>query len=133
MLGTREYKEATDGRFKLLYDGACPICSHEVLWLYNRRPEAIEAVDTAADGFDAVAFGLTFDQVDAALYGIKPDGTITKGMDSLREGYRLGWPWLDHCLDCLVACSSRLRRLLPHLRSKSYAYRPPIGAAGRLR
>ena len=85
---------ATEERFQLLYDGACPICSREVLWLYNRRPGAIEAVDTSANGFDAAAFGLTPDEVDAALYGVKPDGTVTVGMDSLREGYRLaglGW------------------------------------------
>lgn len=85
----------TEERFKLLYDGACPICSREVLWLSNRRPEAIEAVDIAAEGFDAGAFNLTADQVDAALYGVKPDGSITVGMETLREGYRLaGLGWL---------------------------------------
>lgn len=87
--------ELAKGRFKLLYDGACPICSREVLWLQRRRPDAIEAVDTAADGFDAAVYGLTARQVDSALFGIMPDGAISVGMDSLREGYRLaGLGWL---------------------------------------
>ena len=77
-------------RYRLLYDGACPICSREVLWLHHRRPEAIEAVDIAAMDFDAAIYGLTADQVDAALYGIRPDGSVTVGMDSLREA--TGWP-----------------------------------------
>ena len=46
-------------------------------------------MDIAAKGFDADIYGLTVDQVDAALYGILPDGSITVAMDSLREAYRL--------------------------------------------
>jgi predicted DCC family thiol-disulfide oxidoreductase YuxK len=79
-----------DNRYQLLYDGACPVCSREVLWLYRRRPDAIEAVDISLEGFDASAYGLTAEQVDGALYGIRPDGGVTVGMDSLREAYRLG-------------------------------------------
>jgi predicted DCC family thiol-disulfide oxidoreductase YuxK len=66
------------------------VCSREVLWLYRRRPDAIEAVDISLEGFDASAYGLTAEQVDGALYGIRPDGGVTVGMDSLREAYRLG-------------------------------------------
>ena len=85
---------ATD-HYQLLYDGACPVCSREVLWLHRRRPDAIEAVDISLEGFVAAAYGLTAEQVDAALYGIRPDGSVTVGMDSLREGYRLaGLGWL---------------------------------------
>ncbi len=79
-----------NNRYQLLYDGACPVCSREVLWLYRRRPDAIEAVDISLEGFDAAAYGLTVEQVDGALYGIRPDGGVTVGMDSLREAYRLG-------------------------------------------
>ena len=79
-----------NNRYQLLYDGACPVCSREVLWLYRRRPDAIEAVDISLEGFDAAAYGLTAEQVDGALYGIRPDGGVMVGMDSLREAYRLG-------------------------------------------
>ncbi len=85
----------SERRYRLLYDGECPICSREVLWLHRRRPQSIEAVDTSAEGFDSTDYGLTMEQVDAALYGVLPDGSMTVGMDSLREGYRLaGLGWL---------------------------------------
>ena len=55
----------------------------------------MDAVDIMAADFDAAAYGLSAQQVRAALYGIKPDGTVTVGMASLREAYRLaGLGWL---------------------------------------
>ncbi len=89
-----------DGRFRMLYDGACPLCRREVLALRRRRPAAIEAVDITAPDFDAAApeLGLgpevDYARLQAALYGIRPDGSVTVGMDTLREGYRragIGW------------------------------------------
>ncbi len=86
--------EATH-RYRLLYDGACPICSREVLWLHRRRPERIEAIDITSAEFDPSYYGLNAGQVDAALYGIRSDGSVTVGMDSLREAYRLaGLSWI---------------------------------------
>ena len=79
-----------NNRYRLLYDGACPVCRREILWLSRRRPDAIEPVDTSAPGFYAADFGLETQRVDAALYGIRPDGGVTVGMDSIREAYRLG-------------------------------------------
>ena len=81
-------------RYRMLYDGACPMCSREVMNLYRRRPDAIEPVDISAPDFDAAALGFTHEQVQSALYGIRPDGSITVGMGTLREGYRqagIGW------------------------------------------
>ena len=84
-----------NSRYRLLYDGACPMCSREVLGLYRRNPNAIDAVDIMAADFDSAAYGLSAQQVRAALYGIKPDGTVMVGMASLREAYRLaGLGWL---------------------------------------
>ena len=88
----------TEGRFRMLYDGACPLCSREVLGLQRCRPDAIDAVDITAADFDAGAlnWGVEVDyaRLQAALYGIRPDGSVTVGMATLREGYRragLGW------------------------------------------
>ena len=86
----------TDSRFRMLYDGACPLCRREVIGLQRRRPDAIDAVDITASGFDADTLGLNLDyaRLQAALYGIRPDGSVTVGMATLREGYRrvgLGW------------------------------------------
>ena len=90
---------ATDGRFRMLYDGACPLCRREVLALRRRRPATIDAVDITAPDFDAAALGLGPDvdyaRLQAALYGIRPDGSVTVGMATLREGYRrAGRGWL---------------------------------------
>ncbi len=82
-------------RYQLLYDGDCPLCSREVLALRRRAPDVIEAVDIMAADFDPAAYGLDARQARAALYGVKPDGTLTVGMASLREAYRLaGLGWL---------------------------------------
>ena len=88
----------TDGRFRMLYDGACPLCSREVLGLQRRRPDAIDAVDITAADFAVGALDLDVEldyaRLQAAMYGIRPDGGVTVGMATLREGYRragLGW------------------------------------------
>ena len=88
----------SDGRFRMLYDGACPLCSREVLGLQRRRPDAIDAVDITAADFDVGALGLgvalDYARLQAAMYGIRPDGGVTVGMATLREGYRragMGW------------------------------------------
>ena len=84
--------EATQGRkssFTLLYDGKCPLCRREVNWLCRRAPDAINPVDISISDFDSNAFGLNEDAVHRELHGIKPDGSITVGMDSVREAYRV--------------------------------------------
>ena len=88
----------SDGRFRMLYDGACPLCQREVLGLQRRRPDAIDAVDITAADFDvgALDLGVELDyaRLQAAMYGIRPDGGVTVGMATLREGYRragMGW------------------------------------------
>ena len=79
------------------------MCSREVMNLYRRRPDAIEPVDISAADFDAAALGLGAETVQAALYGIRPDGSITVGMESLREGVSPGRAGLVDRLDFLVA------------------------------
>lgn len=76
-------------RFTLLYDGECPLCRREIEWFCRRDPEAMHVVDISLDGFDSNAYGLAPDDVHRELHGIKPDGTITVGMDSVREAYRV--------------------------------------------
>ena len=76
-------------RFTLLYDGECPLCRREIEWFCRRDPEAMHVVDISLDGFDSNTYGLASDDVHRELHGIKPDGTITVGMDSVREAYRV--------------------------------------------
>lgn len=88
--------DADGGRFHLLYDGQCPICRREVHWLMRRdRRDGLATEDIAAADFDPGKYGLTHQQVQEAIHGIKPDGTIVRGMDAVYEAYRaIGWGWV---------------------------------------
>jgi len=82
-------------RFRFLHDGECPICRREVDWLKRRdRAGDLELENIAAFGFDPARYGLSRGEVNHELHGIKPDGTIVRGMEAVREAYRsvgLGW------------------------------------------
>ena len=88
---------ATTNPYRLLYDGQCPVCRREVQWLLRRRPHAFAPVDIAAPDFDAAilsTLGLRQQDLNAQLYGIRPDGSLTVGMATIRAAYRcagLGW------------------------------------------
>ena len=88
-------KEATDSqtgtrdRFTLLYDGECPLCRREIEWFCRRDPDAMHVVDISLESFDSNTYGLASDDVHRELHGIRPDGTVTVGMDSVREAYRV--------------------------------------------
>ena len=81
--------------FTLLYDGQCPFCRLEVEWLQRRdRRARLAAIDIAADGFDAAAFGLTAADVHARLHGVRADGVVVEGMAAIRAAWAaagLGW------------------------------------------
>jgi len=83
-----------DGRYTLLYDHECPFCRLEVEWLLRRRGDRLRAVDISAPDFDASAWGLTQEDVEAQLHGVRADGTFTVGMESVRASYEaagVGW------------------------------------------
>jgi predicted DCC family thiol-disulfide oxidoreductase YuxK len=83
-------------RFRLFYDGECPICRREVAWLKRHdRLGNLELENISAVGFDPARYGLTRDEVVRVLHGVKPDGVVVRGMDAVREAYRaVGWGWL---------------------------------------
>ncbi len=79
----------------LLYDAQCPVCSLEMDHLRERcRDGSLQFVDISQPGFDATRFGLTFEALDAEIHGIRPDGSVLKGVEVLRLAYAaagLGW------------------------------------------
>ncbi|MGO9115678.1 MAG: thiol-disulfide oxidoreductase DCC family protein [Thermoguttaceae bacterium] len=79
----------------LLYDGDCPFCRREVDWLKRRDREGHLALENIADpGFDPARYGLTQEEVQAALHGILPDGQVVRRVEAIRYAYRavgLGW------------------------------------------
>jgi predicted DCC family thiol-disulfide oxidoreductase YuxK len=93
--GAREYVAMTAQPFTLLFDSECPFCRLEVEWLQRRdRRGLLQAIDIAAEGFDATRYGLTKERVHARLHGIAADGTVVEGMPAIRAAWRaagLGW------------------------------------------
>src|SRR5260370_7492358 len=80
----------SEWRFKLLYDGGCPMCVREVKWLqfWNRRG-LLAFEDISAAGFDPARYGTSKDELMQAMHGIYPDGRMVRALEAFREAYRL--------------------------------------------
>lgn len=97
-------------RFKLLYDGQCPLCSREAAWLQRRSKKGHLAFeDISAPGFDAARYGVTQNEVMGVIHGVYPDGRVVRKVAVFRQAYRevglgwllapTGWPGLRHIAD----------------------------------
>jgi predicted DCC family thiol-disulfide oxidoreductase YuxK len=79
----------------LLYDAQCPVCSLEMDHLRARCSDGqLLFEDISQPGFDVARFGLTYETVDAEIHGIRPDGSVIRGVEVLRLAYAaagLGW------------------------------------------
>jgi predicted DCC family thiol-disulfide oxidoreductase YuxK len=82
-------------RFKLLYDGECPLCRREARFLQKRnRHGRLAFADIAAPDFDAAIYHTTRAELMGVIHGVFPDGRIVQKMEVFREAYRaigLGW------------------------------------------
>jgi len=82
-------------RFKLLYDGQCPLCRREVQWLQRRnRDGRLAFEDISAPDFDPSRYGVTAEEVMGVMHGVFPDGRIVRRVEVFRQAYRavgLGW------------------------------------------
>ncbi len=82
-------------RFKLLFDGECPLCRREANFLRRRnRHGALAFEDIAAPDFDATIYHTTREELMGVIHGVFPDGRIVKKLEVFREAYRavgLGW------------------------------------------
>ena len=82
-------------RFKLLYDGDCPLCQREARFLQRRNRNGRLAFENIASrGFDPSVYGTTREELMGVIHGVFPDGCIVKKMAVFREAYRavgLGW------------------------------------------
>ena len=82
-------------RFKLLYDGDCPLCRREARFLQRRNRKGWLAFeDIAAPGFDPAAYATTHEELMGVIHGVFPDGRTVNKLAVFREAYRaigLGW------------------------------------------
>jgi predicted DCC family thiol-disulfide oxidoreductase YuxK len=88
----------TGWRVKMLYDGACPVCSREVRYLKRRaqrRGGAVTFEDISDPHFDARPYGMTRKQLHRRIHGQLADGTLIQDLEVFRRVYReLGLGWL---------------------------------------
>jgi predicted DCC family thiol-disulfide oxidoreductase YuxK len=82
-------------RFKILYDGQCPLCRREARFLQKRNQRGELAFeDITAPGFDPATYHTTQEELMGVIHGVFPDGRIVRKVEVFREAYRaigLGW------------------------------------------
>lgn len=108
-------------QIRVLFDGACPLCSREIRFL--RRLDGgrgrIDFEDIAAPAFDSSVYGLDNRDVMARIHGVLPDGTVVHGMEVFRRAYAAvgigwlmaptGWPVLRRLADLAYRIFARNR------------------------
>ena len=82
-------------RFKLLYDGECPLCLREKRFLERRNRNGWLAFeDISAPGFNPESYHATREELMGVIHGVFPDGRMVRKVAVFREAYRavgLGW------------------------------------------
>jgi predicted DCC family thiol-disulfide oxidoreductase YuxK len=86
-------------KLTLFYDGECPLCQAEILFLSSRNHQKLlDFVDVNSDQFDSARVGVSCEQALAAMYGQYADGTLIQGAAVFPEAYRranlLALAWL---------------------------------------
>ncbi len=77
------------GKLTLFYDGACPLCQAEILFLSRRnQADLLEFVDIHSDRFDPQKVGVSCEAALAAMYGQLANGTLIQGVAVFSEAYR---------------------------------------------
>ena len=76
-------------KLTLFYDGACPLCQAEILFLGGRNQAGLlDFVDINSDQYNPVAVGVSCEQALAAMYGQYADGVLISGVAVFPEAYR---------------------------------------------
>ena len=110
-------------QLRVLYDGACPLCSREMGWPMRRLPkEGIVFDDISAAEFRSQETGLSKEELRRQIHAVLPDGGIITGMEVFRRLYAAaglgwllrptGWPGLRPLFDILYRIFARCRPLL---------------------
>ncbi len=84
-------------QFKILLDGACPLCKREgrfLRWLDGGRGRLV-IEDISAPDFDPARYGKTLNELMGQIHGVTPAGTLITGVEVFRRAYdAVGWGWL---------------------------------------
>ncbi len=76
-------------KLTLFYDGACPLCQAEILFLSRRnQADLLDFVDINSERFDSDKIGISCEQALAAMYGQYANGVLIQGIAVFPEAYR---------------------------------------------
>jgi len=76
-------------KLTLYFDGACPLCQAEILFLSGRNQAGLlDFVDINSDRYDPIKVGVTCEQALAAMYGQYDNGALINGAAVFPEAYR---------------------------------------------
>ena len=75
--------------FTLFYDGACPLCQAEILFLQNRNASGLlRFVDINSSQYDAQQVGVSCEEALASMYGQIEGEPPINGVAVFGEAYR---------------------------------------------
>ncbi|BDT79565.1 thiol-disulfide oxidoreductase DCC family protein [Polynucleobacter yangtzensis] len=76
-------------KLTLFYDGACPLCQAEILFLSGRnQADLLDFVDINSERFDPQKVGVSCEAALAAMYGQFASGELIQGVAVFPEAYR---------------------------------------------
>jgi predicted DCC family thiol-disulfide oxidoreductase YuxK len=76
-------------KLTLFYDGACPLCQAEILFLSGRNEsQLLDFVDVNSEQFDPQKVGISCEAALAAMYGQFANGKLIQGVSVFPEAYR---------------------------------------------
>jgi predicted DCC family thiol-disulfide oxidoreductase YuxK len=76
-------------KLTLFYDGTCPLCQAEILFLSSRNQQGLlEFIDIHSERYDPAEVGVSCEQALAAMYGQYADGVLISGPTVFPEAYR---------------------------------------------
>jgi predicted DCC family thiol-disulfide oxidoreductase YuxK len=83
-------------KLSLFYDGACPLCQAEILFLSGRNQAGLLTfVDINSSDYDPDLVGLSCQKALASMYGQYSDGTLINGVAVFSAAYsRANLPFL---------------------------------------
>jgi len=83
-------------KLSLFYDGACPLCQAEILFLSGRNQAGLlEFIDINSGEFRTDLLGISCDEALASMYGQYSDGKLIHGVPVFSAAYsRANLPFL---------------------------------------
>ena len=101
-------------KLTLFYDGACPLCQAEILFLSGRnQANLLEFIDINSGKYDPLKVGVSCEEALAAMYGQYADGTLINGVAVFPAAYqranlpKLAWMFSRKSLQPMLAVGYR--------------------------